>query len=149
MYQDSPVTDAKSSMVGWMEGNKKSLNREDDTDDLFQKFMKEYPRPVRIQEPAKAVFNELVQKYGVDPNDLIEAAARYTKKVVNEKIMERYIPVPQNFLADLLWVKHIPPTRKNCPVCNGNGYYDDGQGMAICKCTTRYSEIPKLDNHMH
>ena len=149
LHQESPVTEVKTSMVGWMDDGKNNLKNENEIEPLFQKFMKEYPRPVKMQEPAKAVFRELVQEYGVDPYDLIEAAARYTKKVLEEKTMERFMTVPQNFLADLMWVKYIGPTRKRCPICHGAGYYDDGRGMAICKCTKRYSEIPKLDNHMH
>lgn len=148
LHPDSPVTEEKPSMVGWMDGSKKTPGREDDTDALFQGFMKEYPRPVKMQEPAKAVFCELVQKYGVDPCDLIEAAAHYTRKVIEEKTMERWITMPQNFLADMMWVKFIAPTWKNCPMCHGEGYYNDGQGMVFCGCTKRYSDIPKLDNHM-
>lgn len=148
LHSDSPVTEEKPSMVGWMDGTKKTPGREDDTDALFQEFIKEYPRPVKMQEPAKAVFRELVQKYGVDPCDLIEAAVRYTRKVIEEKTMERWITMPQNFLADMMWVKFIAPTWKNCPVCHGEGYYNDGQGMVFCGCTKRYSDIPKLDNHM-
>ena len=148
LHQESPVTEVKTSMVGWMDDGKNNLKNENEIEPLFQKFMKEYPRPVKMQEPAKAVFRELVQEYGVDPYDLIEAAARYTKKVLEEKTMERFMTVPQNFLADLMWVKYIGPTRKRCPICHGAGYYDDGRGMAICKCTKRYSKIPKLDNHM-
>ncbi len=149
LHQESPVTEVKTSMVGWMDDDKNNLKNENEIEPLFQKYMKEYPRPVKMQEPAKAVFRELVREYGVDPYDLIEAAARYTKKVLEEKTMERFMTVPQNFLADLMWVKYIGPTRKRCPICHGEGYYDDGRGMAICKCTKRYSEIPKLDNHMH
>lgn len=148
LHPDSPVTEEKPSMVGWMDGSKKTSTQEDDTDTLFQKFMKEYPRHVKKQEPAKAVFRELILTYGVDPYDLIEAAIRFTRKVIEEKTIERWITVPQNFLADLMWIKYIAPTWKNCPVCHGTGYYEDGQGMVICKCTTRYSEIPQLDNHM-
>ena len=148
LHTDSPVTEEKPSMVGWMDGSKKTSTQEDDTDTLFQKFMKEYPRHVKKQEPAKAVFRELILTYGVDPYDLIEAAIRFTRKVIEEKTIERWITVPQNFLADLMWIKYIAPTWKNCPVCHGTGYYEDGQGMVICKCTTRYSEIPQLDNHM-
>lgn len=148
LHPDSPVTEEKSSMVGWMDGSKKTPGREDDTDALFQEFIKEYPRPVKMQEPAKAVFRELVQKYGVDPCDMIEAAVRYTRKVIEEKTMERWITMPQNFLADMMWVKFIAPAWKNCPKCHGEGFYDDGQGMVICGCTKRYSDIPKLDNHM-
>lgn len=148
LHQESPVTEAKTSMVGWMDDSNKNLNDENQLETLFQKFMKEYPRPVKMQEPAKAVFRELVQKYGVDPYDLIEAAARYTIKVLEEKTMERFMTVPQNFLADLMWVKYITPTWKNCPVCHGTGYYEDGHGMVFCGCTKRYSTIPKLDNHM-
>lgn len=148
LHQEDLITEAKSSMVGWMDDDKKNLTNENVIEPLFQKFMKEYPRPVKMQEPAKGVFRELVQKYGVDPYDLIEAAACYTKKVLEEKTMERFMTVPQNFLADLMWVKYISPTWKRCPICHGTGYYDDGRGMTICKCTKRYSKIPKLDNHM-
>ena len=143
---DSNKYEGNKSLDGWMEkANKNSLS-ESEVEGLFQKFMKEYPRPTKRQGDAKNVFKRLVFDYGVDPYDLVDSAVNYAKHVLEQKTPERFVKMPQNFLAELTWQKHMPTVWKRCPKCHGAAYYEGKDGYIFCDCNKRYSQIPVLTN---
>ena len=148
--QESPVTDGEPTLDGGMDGLKNSNPpTSEEVNEAFETFWKEYPRPEGKRSAVKKTFRELVYLYKVDPYDLVTAATKYTKWLLEVNRKENYVKMPQNFLSELTWQRYIPVYRKRCPLCHGEGMYekkrDDGSTyMAFCDCRERYKDIPVL-----
>ena len=115
-------------------------------DALFQKFMENYPRPAGKATANKKAFREMVYLHHVDPYDLVEAAEKYAKSMLEEKKPERFMKMPQNFLQEFVWLRYVPVFQRHCPKCHGTGTYEEkneiGQTEAFyCKCRDRYKRF--------
>ena len=108
----------------------------------FLKFVSYYPRATNKSAQLEAVWNRMLE-FGIDPDDLVYAAFRYSAESKHTRIESRFIKNPSNFLKQETWKKYIPEKWKKCPRCRGEGAYksEDGQLMILCSCKMRYADI--------
>ena len=143
--QKIPVDDGEKTLDGWMDLKNNSMTNTE-IDALFQKFMENYPRPAGKATANKKAFREMVYLHHVDPYDLVEAAEKYAKSMLEEKKPERFMKMPQNFLQEFVWLRYVPVFQRHCPKCHGTGTYEEkneiGQTEAFyCKCRDRYKRF--------
>lgn len=108
--------------------------------DNFQVFLNEYPKKISNLDFAKNQWNYLINQ-GVPATDILEAAKKYKSKIVLERVEQKYIKKPENFLRDGTWIDYVPWALTGCSVCKGTGYeyITDAETPYVqpCKCTQR------------
>lgn len=109
--------------------------------DNFKTFVSEYPRKYCNFDFAKKHWNFLI-KSGVPETDIVSAVKKYKSKVMLDRVEQKYIKKPENFLRDGTWLDYLPVALDNCSICGGTGYEEiktsDGTvKMQPCRCTLR------------
>ena len=108
--------------------------------DNFQVFLDEFPKKISNLDFAKNHWNYLINQ-GVPATDLLEAEKKYKSKIVLERVEQKYIKKPENFLRDGTWIQYVPWALTGCSVCKGTGYeyITDAETPYVkpCKCTQR------------
>lgn len=119
--------------------------------DNFQSFITEYPKKFGNYELAKKQWNYLLSS-GVPEIDILDAVKKYKSKITLERIEQKYIKNPENFLRDGTWIDYLPKALSCCTLCGGKGYEYitncDTPYMQICKCTNR-ADLYKLLYSQH
>ena len=108
-----------------------------DNKNAFELFRKEYPRHQGALRDAQTAWVMTTVENHVLPGDLVMAARNYAAKCKREKVEEKFIKMPHNFLRDG-WKEFIPQYLPSCPHCHGQGVYEDGDRMIMCDCDRRY-----------
>lgn len=111
----------------------------------FEEFWCFYPRKQGDLKLIREQWDSLLEA-GVHPSDLVSAAQRYARQILEQGTEARWIKMPQNFLQQKLWGKYIPKAWKFCPICKGDLYVEevreDGyRCMTECECTVRYKKL--------
>jgi len=70
-------------------------------DGPFDEFMAAYPKPLQLPK-ARQAFNRVLAS-GVKATELISAAESFAQRTKSEKIPDRYIPYPANWLINQGW----------------------------------------------
>lgn len=109
--------------------------------DNFKTFVSEYPRKYCNFDFAKKHWKFLI-KSGVPETDIVSAVKKYKSKVMLDRVEQKYIKKPENFLRDGTWLDYLPVALDNCSICGGTGYEEiktsDGTvKMQPCRCTLR------------
>ena len=105
--------------------------------DAFQIFRNEYPRHQGALREVQTAWVTAVAS-GAAPGDLVMAARKYALKCKEERTEEKYIKMPQNFIASGTWKQYMPRYLPSCPHCHGQGVYQGDNGMIMCDCDRRY-----------
>lgn len=112
----------------------------EDIDCFWDVFKTVYPRKRGISVPmAKDALKKFLARGG-DQADLISAAVKYGRTVVESKTEEQFMKTPHVFAAGY-FKTFVPRYRRGCPECHGEGYIEGPDGnMVECKCVDRYKE---------
>lgn len=100
----------------------------------FEQFWDVYPNQVHRDE-AERCFNSLIAE-GADAGDIIEAAIKY--KMHAYATSPNFYKRPDNFLGMGVWVEYCSRFKKDCPLCKGEGCYEENNEMHFpCSCIDR------------
>lgn len=114
----------------------------------FTAFWREYPRKAvgnKSKDRAKEAWHELTKR-GIPSSDIVSAAKKYALEVSSQKLSEKYIKMPHNFLLQGVFIQYAPAIFSNCPYCKGQGYVeiereDKSFAMRECGCRKRFNAL--------
>lgn len=135
---DKPVGKSAEDNLGRMDCNNDLVSPE------FVKFWDVYPRKNGKPLAVKA-WNTFMDK-AIPADDLIKAAQKYASQVKIEKVAEKFIKMPHNFLLEGVFKQYAPKFQEDCPRCHGDGYIpntnaDGSEYISECNCKFRFNSV--------